>query len=809
MSTAVSPAATASQPPLSDALREALRYPKLRPDLIVSRQQRQYGNRFTIKVPDTERYFQLGEDEFAIMQLMDGQRSLSALLATIESDCHLEVDARTLWTFVKLLHKSGCLELPDDIDDTQKAAKKHKNPLRNALYLDRHVFNPDPLLSYLEPRLRFFFSQSFLWLAATVLLVGLSIVTAHSERVIFELSSLGSVSGFLSLYLAAAGVTVLHEFAHGLTCKHYGGKVPSMGMLLILLTFPCFYTDVSDAWLLEKKRQRIAVTAAGVVFESVIWSLATMLWLVTAPDALIHQLCLGVMISSGAGMLLSLNPLIKFDGYYLISDALDIPNLRNKAMAYFSIWLGSLLSGRRDGLPKVTRRDHRVFVIYGLAVIAFTFFILGSVVYMLSAYAVDQFGLLFLLPVAFLFWMLLGSTIKGIWNGMSVANTQEQPTAKGVAPINNTVTPLTPVPEPAQSSIPEPDNTGHKSTEDKPPRRYTRPLLLVLIITAVVGSHFVSGPLEIGGHARLKPVAAQSVEPSIQGLIKDVYVQEGARVEAGQALLKIDDESLLAELKSAEADLLSARKELVLLENGTRPETLAAQRAQLTILQADVVYNREHFERLSQLPNSVSKTQRLEAKHLWESAIKKVQVARNELDLLEAGTALEEIEAKRASITALEVKTQTLEQDLKNTILHAPISGIVVTREPERLIGKFTSQGSAVLDIEKTGAFKAQISVQERDVAELALGQPVRLKVYSYPGREFAGKVTHIASTVDMALVNSLETSVILVDAAIDDPGQVLKSGMNGLARITGEEYTWLELALRKVTHWFKIEFWL
>jgi putative peptide zinc metalloprotease protein len=793
--------AAATTEALSDSVRETLRYPKLRSDLIIAQQKRHYGNRYTIKVPDTERYFQLGEDEYTIIRLMDGRRSLSELLATLEQHCGLDVDARTLWSFIKLLHKAQCLDLPS-VHRHNASSKKRKNPLRNALYLDRHVFNPDPLLSLLEPKLRFLFSQAFLWFTTAMFLVGLSIVVSQSQRVTFELASLGSVSGFVSLYLAAAGVTVLHEFAHGLTCKHYGGKVPSMGMLLILLTFPCFYTDVSDTWLFEKKRHRIAVTAAGVVFESLIWSIATALWLVTAPDALIHQLCLGVMISSGAGMLLSLNPLIKFDGYYLLSDLLDIPNLRNKAMAYFSIWLGACISGRRDNLPSVSQRDHRVFVIYGLAVIAFTFFILGSVVYMLSSYAVEQFGPLFLVPVGYLFWMLLGSTIKGIWTGMSATNDQHQ-----ASTLNTTVTPLAPVPEPAAST--EGEQAKRSDSSQTPPRRYTRYLLLLLLLSVVAASHFVSGPLEISGQARLKPVAAQSIEPSIHGLIKAVHVREGQTVQEGQALLKIEDEGLLAELKSAEADLLSARKELVLLENGTRPQALAAKRAELTILQANVVYNREHYERLQRLPNSIAKTQLLEAKHLWESAMKKVQVARSELALLVAGTAIEEIEAKRASITALEVKTQTLEQNLNNTVLNAPISGLIVTKEPERLIGKYTSQGSAVLDIEQAGAFKAQISIKERDVAELKLGQPVRLKVYSYPDREFYGEVVHIAATVDMALIDSLETSVIRVDAAIDDPDQLLKSGMNGLARISGDEYTWLELALRKITHWFRIEFWL
>lgn len=795
------------------ALRLALTTPILRSDLIIVRTDTAGQRRYTIKVPDTEQYFQLGEDEYRILGLMDGSRNISALLAACEQELGLEIEARPLWEFVKVLNKAECLVVPG----SKSAAKKKKplsSSLKNAFYINKHVFNPDRMLDYLEPRLRFLFTPGFLSLVALAFVASVGIILGNTERFLVELSSLGSVSGFISLYFAAAVVTALHEIAHGLTCKHFGGRVPSMGALLILLTFPCFYTDVSDAWLFDNKRQRIWVTAAGVIFESFLWSVATLLWLVTEADALIHQVCLGVMISSAMGMLLSVNPLLKFDGYYLISDAFEIPNLRSKSMAYTSIYLGTIFGGRAKQLPPVSSREKRIYLIYGCAVILFTIFILGNVVLLLSGVAIDELGAIFLLPVAYLFWLLLGPTFKGIWAGVTLAKQKDTGVDNATKVLENP--PVARVQEDAKStagkpvgSPSEPADAGPGSDTPPPEKRYTGKLLLILLLVALTASYFIEGTLEVTGQAQLRPVAAQSIEPSIHGLIREIYVREGSVVTEGQPLLKIDDEGLLAEIKSSEASLLSARKELVLLENGTRPELIAAKRGELSILRADVTYYKDAYERLLRLPDSVARTTILQAKHNWESAIKRVAVSRDELALLQAGTPNEEIEAKRAAILSLEAGLEKLKQDLRNTQVYAPISGVVVTREPENLIGKYTAQGSAVLEIEHSGNFKARIQIKERDIAEIAIGQPVRLKVYGYPGKQFNGRIEHISSTVQSATIDSLLVPAIEVEASMEDPERLLKTGMNGIARIKGNQYTYLELIFRKIIHWFRIEFWI
>src|SRR5258707_5244839 len=129
------------------------------------------------------------------------------------------------------------------------------------------------------------------------------------------------------------GVVTLHEFAHGLTCKHFGGHVREIGFILIFFQ-PAFYCNVSDAWLFPQKSHRLWVTFAGAYFEIFLWAIATFVWRVTDPNTVINYLALVVVATSAVKTFFNLNPLIKLDGYYLLSDFLEIPNLRQRAFGF-------------------------------------------------------------------------------------------------------------------------------------------------------------------------------------------------------------------------------------------------------------------------------------------------------------------------------------------------------------------------------------------------------------------------------------------------------------------------------------------
>ena len=123
---------------------------------------------------------------------------------------------------------------------------------------------------------------------------------------------------------------VLHEFGHGLSCKHFGGECHEMGVMILVLT-PCLYCNVSDSWMLPNKWHRAAIGAAGMYVEVVLASICTFIWWFTEPG-LFNYLCLNVMfICSVSTVMFNANPLLRYDGYYILADILEIPNLRQKA----------------------------------------------------------------------------------------------------------------------------------------------------------------------------------------------------------------------------------------------------------------------------------------------------------------------------------------------------------------------------------------------------------------------------------------------------------------------------------------------
>ena len=166
-------------------------------------------------------------------------------------------------------------------------------------------------------------------LAALVVLFAASIVVGHFDEVrarLPELSVFADWRNLVWLFATIGVVKVLHELGHALACKHFGGEVPEMGVLLLVFV-PCLYCDVTDAWRFPSKWQRILVSAAGMLVELVIASVATIVWWYAQPG-LVQLVALDVMIICTVNTLaVNGNPLLRYDGYYILSDLVESPNL--------------------------------------------------------------------------------------------------------------------------------------------------------------------------------------------------------------------------------------------------------------------------------------------------------------------------------------------------------------------------------------------------------------------------------------------------------------------------------------------------
>jgi putative peptide zinc metalloprotease protein len=206
-----------------------------------------------------------------------------------------------------------------------------------------------PLFDWLKHKSCWFFSRGMLY---AVILLGIGAVATlvgNWSEMVSELPSLSTLLEpryLLTLMASVVAVKLLHELAHAVVCKQLGGQVREMGVMLLAL-MPVLYCDVSDAWRFPNKWHRIAISAAGIGMELVLAALAILVWSVTEPG-LLHVGCLNVaMVSSLGTLLVNANPLLRYDGYYLLADWLEVPNLSSRGRE----WLARALRGWLLGEP--------------------------------------------------------------------------------------------------------------------------------------------------------------------------------------------------------------------------------------------------------------------------------------------------------------------------------------------------------------------------------------------------------------------------------------------------------------------------
>ncbi len=294
--------------------------PQLRSDLTLSHQRADGNARCVVKDPRSGKFFRFGELEQFIAEQLDGETPLEVVRQRTEARFEAQLPAEGLAAFVKKLAKSGLLEGQDDPDD--RSARSHRRMRGSLLYLRFRVLDPDQLFNRLVHRVRFCFTPQFLVLSAALIVFATWLTLIGWSDIRADLSRLYRLSSIPLFLLISLGLAAAHEFAHGLTCKRFGGEVHDLGFLLIYFT-PSFYTNVSDAWLFPEKSKRLLVGFAGPYFELFLWALATLAWRVTDVDTWINYAALLVMTLSGIKTLFNLNPFIKLDGYYLLSDYLE------------------------------------------------------------------------------------------------------------------------------------------------------------------------------------------------------------------------------------------------------------------------------------------------------------------------------------------------------------------------------------------------------------------------------------------------------------------------------------------------------
>ena len=532
------------------------RKPRLRPDVAIVEQLYRGEVSYVVKDLETHKYFRFRPVEVTVMRSLDGTRTCGEAAAALR-DAGIGVSEAVVEGFAQKLGRMGLIErsLTErstlQVERLRAERNRRSRPqlFRGELMRMRwSMGDPDAAFDRWMPRISFLFTRPFLLFSAALFVLNAGMLAwnwREFQAGFAHLTNFGSYSLAQAVisWLTLLVVILIHELGHGLTCKHFGGEVHEMGFMLIYFQ-PAFYANVNDAWTFPDLRARLWVTAAGSWIEGVVATLAGIVWWFSEPGTMLAQVSLLVFLFGGIfSVMTNANPLLPLDGYFALSDYLEIPNLRHRAFSHID-WIIRRYVLRLDmPMPPASEREQRVFVLYGLAAIAYISMVLSVAAGFILGWAGRAFG-----PTG---------TAVGI--GLILLLFRGQLRSWGAA---------------LALSLRE-----HRATLLSRPFRLRAggalaALLLVLLL--VPWSITVSGPFSAAPAHELALVAPDS------GYVAGVFAREGASVPAGASLIRLRDFDLeRAALEGRRAvDSLAMLAVRVRAEGRTgEVERIAAQRA--------------------------------------------------------------------------------------------------------------------------------------------------------------------------------------------------------------------------------------
>ncbi len=356
-----------------------------------------------LKDPLALRYYHLRPEEYFVFQQLDGRTSAEQVQAAFERQFPpRKLGLGQLHSFCSLLYREGLL-VADAAGQGEQLLERRRDVRRrqwlqrfgNVLALRFRGIDPEPLLNWLYPKVAGLFSAWALaaWLALVLSAAALILVEFDAFQArLPDFHAFFRPENWIWFAVTLAGCKILHELGHGLTCKHYGGRCHELGLMLLVFT-PCLYVNVSDAWMLPGKWQRMAVSAAGMAVELALAAVAVFGWWFSEPG-LLNALCLRVMfLCSASTLVFNGNPLLRYDGYFVLSDWCETPNLRQRADA--AVWqlCGRWILGHDFADPALYPERHRGWlVLYALASLAYRICVLVAVLWFVHA-ALEPAGL--------------------------------------------------------------------------------------------------------------------------------------------------------------------------------------------------------------------------------------------------------------------------------------------------------------------------------------------------------------------------------------------------------------------------------
>lgn len=431
--------------------------PRLRSHAALHRHRYRGQIWYVLQDRSNERYHRFSPSAFSFIGLMDGTRSVQEIWDL--SSSRLGDQAPTQPDVVRLLsqlHAADVLQCdisPDTAEllaryDTQRR-RKWQRRLMNVFAWQIPLFDPERFMQQFVPLVRPFCSWwgAVLWclIVGPALLIG----AVHWSDLTADLIDRATApQNLVLLWLLFPVIKALHEFGHAFAVKVFGGEVHEMGIMLLVLS-PVPYVEASASSAFASKWQRAIVGAAGMIVELVLAAIALYIWVSVEPGTVRTLAYNTILIAGVSTVIFNGNPLLRFDGYYILADILEIPNMRQRANAYLGYLCERYLFGRNDAPAPYDSAGERVwFVTYALS----SFIYRVVVVFAILLYLTDQLfvlGVLFAVVTAGTWFVLpLGKGVKYLFTSPRIRLVRGRAIAVSIAVMAGLAALLTLVPAP-------------------------------------------------------------------------------------------------------------------------------------------------------------------------------------------------------------------------------------------------------------------------------------------------------------------------------------------------------------------------
>lgn len=348
---------------IRSAAQDTVVIPPLRPDLIVTKQFFEGRTFYVVTDPVSLQCFRLTAEDYFLATLFDGKRDLRAVrelylarfphlrLAHSAEELKRRVVrfASDLGLLQFLRAQGSRLEARREV----RRAPQTRGPgrifqaIKSLLFRRFLLGDPDRLFARMARPLWWIWTKTTLWVSAVLIaLAALTIVNRYD-------ATAGMMAGFFSLnnlvllWVLAILIKSIHELGHGLACKHFGGAVREAGVRFMVFT-PYFFVNVSDRWVMPGRNKRIVVPATGICVELILAALATLFWATAQPGLLQQVLWNIIVLCSVSTLVFNANPLLRFDGYHILTGLIGVPHLQAKSRTFIAQWVKRCLFGRDE-----------------------------------------------------------------------------------------------------------------------------------------------------------------------------------------------------------------------------------------------------------------------------------------------------------------------------------------------------------------------------------------------------------------------------------------------------------------------------